>query len=58
LRRRGCQLSVHHIHGQPRRLLDIDGLPTTLFTRPSPRPAILVKPRQTLANLVTGLLRK
>jgi anti-anti-sigma factor len=60
LRRRGCQLSLHHIHGQPRRLLDIDGLPTTLSARPSPAAATVIpaKPRRTLANLVTGLLRK
>jgi anti-anti-sigma factor len=60
LRRRGCQLSVHHIHGQPRRLLDIDGLPTTLSARPSPSAGtvILAKPRRTLANLLTGLLRR
>jgi anti-anti-sigma factor len=60
LRRRGCQLSIHHIHGQPRRLLDIDGLPTTLSARPSPSTTrvIPVRPRRTLANLVTGLLRK
>jgi anti-anti-sigma factor len=60
LLRRGCQLSIHRIKGQPRRLLNIDGLPTTLSARPSPSAAkvSLAKPRRTLASLATGLLRK
>ena len=59
LRDRGCQMTVYGIHGQLRRLLEIEGLRSALSAAPSRPPvtAILTRPRPTLASLVAGLVR-
>lgn len=57
---RGCQMTVHGIHGQFRRLLDVPGLRSPLSTSPSPPLGNMsfAKPRRALASFVAGLVRQ
>jgi anti-sigma B factor antagonist len=63
LRDRGCRMSVHGIHGPLQRLLEVEGLRTTLSmsstTSSTTRPtAILTAPRRAMARLLVGLVRR
>jgi anti-sigma B factor antagonist len=63
LRDRGCRMTVHGIHGPLQRLLEVEGLRSTLSTSPdapptTPPTAILPAPRRTMARLLVGLVRR